>query len=1007
MQLLTATLILFIFSTLGQGQWLTNDRVEIWALKLSTELYTLSESLTTVENIVQAYEARNVSAVSLNASDIASQFRQRLGGLLSNKVDALDELINVAEKAYSDYKYNDSLKPGDVQWYNAKKIQLNSTDPVFICNDRFQRSVNANISAIQVPTNVYDGGVNVLNAIEWSNAVDAQFNKNYYSDKTIKWQYFGSATGFFRLHPGAIWRDYNSNGQDLYDCRKRPWYISSSSTAKDVVILLDVSGSMHGMPLDIAKISIQSLIRTFGENDFLNIVFFNKDINLSIPCFKDVVQTSESHKYVFGRALAANILDGGIADFSKAYDYAFQMLQRSRSKQEQKRCHQLIMVFSDGTEERPKAVFDKYNADKQISVITYGIGTVTSRFEALRWMACYNKGKFIRISNVGAIPDNIQKYLTILSNPTALTKENYFTWSPVYTDVSGLGLLTTVAAPVFFRPNVSTYNQSENYLLGVMGSDVPLRDVNATIPYNLLGSNSYCFGVDNNGRIFFHPIIGEQRGYLSDPPDLQMHDLEIVHGNILVQNVTAGGKVVEFKIRYNEQLRKNMLSRLTGMMYVTTTVHLSNSKRVMYMERQYHYGPVLNDSFSFGTVLPKEGCFNFETALTNQEKTEGLALLNSRTRSPLFLQIWRYCSLYSQDESDILFVQRPTLEISNISGIINRISELVFSPNNAGFDECSKDLANRLVLDAIILQQLEDYWTKIAREHAKRNYIFRTFYGSSSGLTKLYQGGSFQCKESLSGDCAISEVPSIPKNTIMADYYRLAVAQINANSFVYLANLDRSSLSVASIEVVKAISLEEDANVGVVGFQMNSVLLFQILIEVIPECITNNSLRCYILDRNGYVVMFARKRMAFHSHKVQIPVREGKFVGVYEPAVVTSLIDKKIMTREEFVTYNQLCNGQKPVNTYTIASSASQILTPFRLSFKILMGWLAQLSTTIIHLAGVFQYWISSTSGVCDAPQSKNTSIYTCALLNNLYIINQNTTTHNGTGICSSCSRNR
>ena len=35
------------------------------------------------------------------------------------------------------------------------------------------------------------------------------------------------------------------NGKNTYDPRKRPWYVAASSGPKDVILILDTSGSMR------------------------------------------------------------------------------------------------------------------------------------------------------------------------------------------------------------------------------------------------------------------------------------------------------------------------------------------------------------------------------------------------------------------------------------------------------------------------------------------------------------------------------------------------------------------------------------------------------------------------------------------------------------------------------------------------------------------------------------------------------------------------------------------
>lgn len=49
-------------------------------------------------------------------------------------------------------------------------------------------------------------------------------------------------------------------------------YIQAATSPKDLVIVVDISGSMKGLRLTIAKHTINTILDTLGENDFVNII---------------------------------------------------------------------------------------------------------------------------------------------------------------------------------------------------------------------------------------------------------------------------------------------------------------------------------------------------------------------------------------------------------------------------------------------------------------------------------------------------------------------------------------------------------------------------------------------------------------------------------------------------------------------------------------------------------------------------------------------------------------
>ena len=95
--------------------------------------------------------------------------------------------------------------------------------------------------------------------------------------------YFGSINGLFRQFPGA--ENFASGGvYESYDPRFRPWYVRAASGSKDVVILIDTSGSMQSSNrMALAIDAVLAVLQTLGSATFVSVVAFDSDVTLS--CF--------------------------------------------------------------------------------------------------------------------------------------------------------------------------------------------------------------------------------------------------------------------------------------------------------------------------------------------------------------------------------------------------------------------------------------------------------------------------------------------------------------------------------------------------------------------------------------------------------------------------------------------------------------------------------------------------------------------------------------------------
>lgn len=153
-----------------------------------------------------------------------------------------------------------------------------------------------------------------MNAIQWSEHLDPLFINNYEGDPSLSWQFFGSSQGFLRRYPGkskssnspkklllitvvagiawppedmsTVWQRPRNN-RNIYDFRSSAWYVDAATSPKDIVILVDSSGSMTGNRVNLARATAEAILDTLSDNDFVNVYKFSDITEETLPCFKD------------------------------------------------------------------------------------------------------------------------------------------------------------------------------------------------------------------------------------------------------------------------------------------------------------------------------------------------------------------------------------------------------------------------------------------------------------------------------------------------------------------------------------------------------------------------------------------------------------------------------------------------------------------------------------------------------------------------------------------------
>uniref|UniRef100_A0A8C6WJY2 Calcium channel, voltage-dependent, alpha 2/delta subunit 2a n=1 Tax=Neogobius melanostomus TaxID=47308 RepID=A0A8C6WJY2_9GOBI len=834
----------------------------------------------------------------------------------------------------------------------------------FVDDPNFKNKVNYSSSAVQIPTDIYKGSPVILNELNWTQSLERVFIENRREDSSLRWQVFGSATGVTRYYPATPWRAPNKI--DLYDVRRRPWYIQGASSPKDMVIIVDVSGSVSGLTLKLMKTSVNEMLDTLSDDDYVNVARFNEKADAVVPCFKTLVQANIRNKKIFKQAVM-HMQAKGTTDYKSGFTFAFEQLLNV-SLLDSLKCRR--------REDRAQDIFEKYNwPNKTVRVFTFSVGQHNYDVTPLQWIACANKGYYFEIPSIGAIRINTQEYLDVLGRPMVLAgpRAKQVQWTNVYQDALGLGLVITGTMPVF---NLTADTASNQLILGVMGVDIAINEIKKKTPTYRLGANGYTFAIDPNGYVLLHPNLRPKIINFREPVTLDFLDAEMVDSN-------------------KEEIRRQMIDGRSGQRKIKTLIKSVDEatgiwRAITVSDCLCACVPV---DFSLGLVLPTYSENHIKANLSDQilqvQYFESLLPNSFESEGHVFIAPREYCNELELSNNNTEF-------LLNFIALMEKVT-----PDSK---QCDNLLLHNLILDTGIIRQLVE---KVWKNKDLNTYGFlAVFAATDGGITRVFPNKAAETWE---------EDPE-PFN---ASFYRRS---LDNKGYIFRApyrtdeflNPDNDTIGILVSTAVEITVGGKTVKPAVVGVKLDLeawVDKFKILASnhtdnrqgsnqcgpnrpCEMDCEANSDdLLCYLVDDGGFLIMSNQKE---DWNKV------GMFFSEVDPYLMYALYNNSFFNRKQSFDYQSVC--ERVPNSEAGAGPRS-VFVPTIADFVNIAWWTSAATWSLFQqfIYGLtYHSWFVRDVEAAESVDSKERS---CVMMQTQYYLTNQTSSYNILQDCGNCSR--
>ncbi|XP_022802239.1 VWFA and cache domain-containing protein 1-like [Stylophora pistillata] len=655
----------------------------------------------------------------------------------------------------------------------------------------------------------------------------------------IKWQYFGSEQGVMTNFP--VYDDKDACNR--YDPRFRPFYVETATPeAKDVVLVIDTSGSMDTTKLNGAIQAANTVLDTMNPKDQIGIVSFNDgvstpgELGIRSPCYS--VRLAQAIPTNIGemKDYVRNLIPHGSTNYKLAFEKAFSLLKNSISGEERKGKKRVILFMTDGAPADPvKDIFqtirdENFALNNSVVILTYGFGDADSAI--LEDIANQNTPKYGIPANVsvGDITPGRYKFVQDINNLRGemATYYNLFSlgtqFDPVvsvpYIDAFGTGLLMSITLPCFH------YGK----FIGVTGTDINIEDLLSDITFFNQDQSTYAFMIANSGRTLIHPLLPAPTHAYGEPVYLDIRTLE---------------PEKEF-----EEVFESIQKRIAGYKTFVAKRFLprgGTEKEGVTMQEvnaTYFWTPIEDIDFSLGVVVPVS---HSKDELTSPSLSNGYKF--DYHRIDLY-NPGKLCSHFgtnaTKDTTVVKFAPGAFKDPYNYIGMDETKADVELL--NAYMKDDTGKVANPGLKNDIrgtvrATSKVEDLWLREKTDLTQ--YLVWRYFGTSNGIFRFTPGTTenklYDPRQRPWYLTALAHTGLIALTTPYLD--------IGGAGVVITAG--RSLHRGESSHVHKS----NDEVFGVMGADFPLTYFHRLLTDVYPKCKETKSYSCFVMDSAGFLIM--------------------------------------------------------------------------------------------------------------------------------------------------------